>query len=100
VNSSCHAYWTGPGGIGDYAQSNGNVHETVNTAHGLRDGHWRDTASHIRSEQSFDLIVIGAGLSGLMATHEFVKQRGPKSGVLVLDNHPIFGGEAMSYCLT
>src|SRR5690242_6428391 len=26
--------WTGPGGIGDYARSNGNTHEVVNAAHG------------------------------------------------------------------
>ena len=26
--------WTGPGGIGDYARSNGNTHEVLNSAHG------------------------------------------------------------------
>src|ERR1700736_6121425 len=26
--------WSGPGGIGDYARSNGNTHEVVNAAHG------------------------------------------------------------------
>jgi spermidine dehydrogenase len=28
------ASWTGPGGIGDYANANGNTHEVLNAAHG------------------------------------------------------------------
>ena len=30
--------WTGPGGIGDYAASNGNTAEVVNAAHALSTG--------------------------------------------------------------
>ena len=29
--------WTGPGGVGDYASSNGNTHLVVNAAHSFRD---------------------------------------------------------------
>src|SRR5262245_7596668 len=29
--------WTGPGGVGDYARSNGNTWEVVNGGHGIRD---------------------------------------------------------------
>ncbi|MBV8223227.1 MAG: NAD(P)/FAD-dependent oxidoreductase, partial [Candidatus Eremiobacteraeota bacterium] len=30
--------WTGYGGVGDYANSNGNTADVVNAAHGIRDG--------------------------------------------------------------
>ena len=39
--------WTGPGGIGDYARSNGNTHEVVNAAHAMRNG---DYANWLRLE--------------------------------------------------
>ena len=29
--------WTGPGGVGDYAEANGNTWKVVNAAHALRD---------------------------------------------------------------
>ena len=37
--------WTGPGGVGDYARSNGNTHEVVNAAHTMRNG---DYATRLR----------------------------------------------------
>ena len=33
--------WEGPGGVGDYARSHGNMWATVSTAHDLRDGSGR-----------------------------------------------------------
>lgn len=38
--------WTGPGGIGDYANSNGNTHEVVNAGHGLRTGAFEKGLTH------------------------------------------------------
>jgi spermidine dehydrogenase len=86
--------WTGPGGVGDYARSNGNVHSTVNTAHALRDHYLQTDGKDLEAEESFDLIVVGGGISGLMASYEFLKHRPAKGRVLLLDNQPIFGGEA------
>ena len=87
--------WTGPGGIGDYAHSNGNTHEVVNAAHGgirnqqfdamLRAAH--DTGDEV------DAIVVGCGIAGLSACWTYRKAR-PNGTVLMLDQHPIFGGEA------
>ena len=57
--------WTGPGGIGDYARSNGNVHATVNAAHAVRDGYSLDKGAS-GGDETYDLVVVGAGLSGLM----------------------------------
>jgi spermidine dehydrogenase len=86
--------WSGPGGIGDYANSNGNVFDTVNAAHALRDG--VPLEQHVAADPDgiYDLVVVGGGISGLMTCYEFLKQRGPKAKVLAIDNHPIFGGEA------
>ncbi len=86
--------WTGPGGIGDYARSNGNTHEVVNATHALRNG---DFKARIRlapdSGESYDLVVVGAGFAGLAAAYRWHKER-PSDRVLILDVHPIFGGEA------
>jgi spermidine dehydrogenase len=43
--------------------------------------------------ESFDLIVVGGGISGLAAAH-FFRAAKPRSRVLVLDNHDDFGGHA------
>jgi spermidine dehydrogenase len=86
--------WTGPGGVGDYARANGNTHEVVNAAHTFRNG---DFASRIRGAtdtgEHYDLVVVGAGFSGLTAAYSYLKAR-PGARVLIFDNHPIFGGEA------
>ena len=63
-------------------------------AHELRDGHAVDTASAIRTGETYDLVVVGGGLSGLAAAHFFLKGAGQDARVLVLDNHDDFGGHA------
>jgi spermidine dehydrogenase len=61
-------------------------------AHMLRDAGWsRDRAT--QSGESFDLIVVGGGISGLAAAH-FFRARSPRGRVLILDNHDDFGGHA------
>ncbi len=44
--------------------------------------------------ESYDLVVVGAGMSGLAAAYYFVKNAGRGVKVLVLDNHDDFGGHA------
>jgi spermidine dehydrogenase len=85
--------WTGPGGHGDYARSNGNTHEVVNAAHRVRDG-LHDAAAAVEPSERFDLIVVGGGLTGLLCAWEFAKRFGASKRCLLLDNHRIFGGEA------
>ena len=66
------------------------------TAHGLRDGtFWQTAGSPISTDATYDLIVVGAGISGLAAAHFFRKQAGDKARILILDNHDDFGGHAM-----
>jgi spermidine dehydrogenase len=44
-------------------------------------------------DQHYDLIIVGAGLSGLSAAH-FYRQKHPQATILILDNHDDFGGHA------
>ena len=83
--------WTGPGGIGDHRRSNGNTHEVVNAAHSIWKGDWDEPPADAIHAGSFDLVVVGGGFAGLMAAHTFNKEG--KGTCLLLDNHPIFGGE-------
>ena len=71
---------------------------------GSHDGSWEAAHSLVRGtvwdqatslDEEYDLIVVGAGISGLSAAHFFRKQvGGPNARVLVLDNHDDFGGHA------
>lgn len=61
-------------------------------AHGMREGKtWPDGGD---DKESYDLIVVGGGISGLAAAHFFRKSAGPKAKMLILDNHDDFGGHA------
>ena len=86
--------WTGPGGVGDYARSNGNTHEVVNASHAVRNG---DYAAQLRAAsdtgETYDLVIVGAGFAGLASAYRWHKER-PNESVLIFDVHPIFGGEA------
>ncbi|MEM8500757.1 MAG: FAD/NAD(P)-binding protein [Pseudomonadota bacterium] len=44
--------------------------------------------------EHYDLVVVGAGMSGLAAAHYFRKKRGVDARILLLDNHDDFGGHA------
>lgn len=61
-------------------------------AHALRDGeHWSAATDE---DDAYDLIVVGAGISGLAAAHFFRKASGPDARILLVDNHDDFGGHA------
>src|SRR4051794_1864887 len=45
-------------------------------------------------DESYDLIVVGAGISGLAAAWFYRERHGPRSRVLILDSHDDFGGHA------
>ncbi|HEV8201919.1 MAG TPA: NAD(P)-binding protein [Candidatus Polarisedimenticolia bacterium] len=88
------ADWYGPGGIGDYAPSHGNTPEVVTMAHRVRDGRFgAQFAQASDTGEAYDLIVVGGGFAGLAAAHHFRRLEG-SGRCLILDNHPIFGGEA------
>lgn len=76
--------------------------------HGLRGSHpGSNEAAHARAwagqsdwgsvsnlSETYDLVVVGGGLSGLAAAYFFQKKHGADKKVLVLDNHDDFGGHA------
>ncbi len=64
-------------------------------AHALRDGtFWEKAGKPVDTGESYDLIVVGGGISGLAAAYFYRKQAGPSSRILILDNHDDFGGHA------
>jgi len=63
-------------------------------AHQLRDrGPW-DLSGAIRTGETYDLVIVGGGLSGLSAAYYFIREVGRGARVLILDNHDDFGGHA------
>jgi spermidine dehydrogenase len=68
-------------------------HVGANTiAHTERDGRALPEPEDIR--ESYDLVVVGAGLSGLAAAWFYRERAGASARILILDNHDDFGGHA------
>jgi len=87
--------WTGYGGVGDYANSNGNTAAVLEAGHQIRDGVFENLpADVIDTGESYDCVIVGGGISGLAAGLIFQRKAGDGKTCLVIDNHPIFGGEA------
>ncbi len=82
--------FSGYGGIGDYAASNGDPWPVTEAGHKLRDGAYNSRAAD--TGETFDLIIVGGGLSGLSAAYYFAKATGGRKRCVILENHAIFGG--------
>jgi spermidine dehydrogenase len=64
-------------------------------AHRVRDGMApREWSSPADLRETYDLVVVGAGISGLSAAHFYRQRFGNAARILVLDNHDDFGGHA------
>ena len=64
-------------------------------AHGLRDGtFWANAGQPTPSGESYDLVVVGGGISGLSSARFFHQAAGKNARVLILENHDDFGGHA------
>jgi spermidine dehydrogenase len=87
--------WTGYGGVGDYARSNGNTLEVLQSGHQMRDGRFDPLpADTIDTGETYDCVIVGGGISGLAAALFLQRHGGPGKSCLILENHAIFGGEA------
>tara|TARA_B100000315_G_scaffold28682_1_gene24432 strand:+ start:1892 stop:3496 length:1605 start_codon:yes stop_codon:yes gene_type:complete len=54
----------------------------------------RKPARYEALDEQYDLVVVGAGMSGLAAAYYYRKKVGPSARILILDNHDDFGGHA------
>src|SRR5258708_921051 len=73
----------------------GNHDGTFTFAHRLRDGEGADSFGEpVNTGESYDLVVVGGGISGLAAAYFFRKGAGKNARILILDNHDDFGGHA------
>ncbi len=95
ANNNSEDDWTGYGGVGDYAHSNGNTLAVVNAGHQIRDHAFESLPQNLTDTgEIYDCVIVGGGISGLAAALIFQRHAGPGRTCLVLDNHPVFGGEA------
>ena len=68
---------------------------------GSHDGAWETMHARVSGaswpardpEETIDLVIVGAGISGLAAAH-FYRREHPDARILVIDNHDDFGGHA------
>jgi spermidine dehydrogenase len=51
-------------------------------------------ADHRQLDEHYDLVIVGAGVSGLAAARFYQKRIGSDAKILLLDNHDDFGGHA------
>ncbi|NQY11755.1 MAG: NAD(P)-binding protein [Flavobacteriales bacterium] len=63
-------------------------------AHAKAWGAKSDWGNVTHDDDEYDLIIVGAGASGLAAAHFYQKAHGTDKKILILDNHDDFGGHA------
>jgi spermidine dehydrogenase len=72
----------------------GNHSGSFENAHKLGREDHKFTIDNLAIEEKYDLVVVGAGISGLSAARFYQQKYGQKSRILILDNHDDFGGHA------
>ncbi|MGB9431239.1 MAG: NAD(P)-binding protein, partial [Candidatus Acidiferrum sp.] len=73
----------------------GNHDGSFSMAHRMRDGENADALGEpTQTGESYDLVVVGSGISGLAAAYRFRQKAGKNAKILILDNHDDFGGHA------
>jgi spermidine dehydrogenase len=84
---------------GDYpplrSELRGNYPEAISEFDRIRQGAYAKfpvPANEIQEE--YDLVIVGAGISGLSAAYFWRTALGPEQKILILDNHDDFGGHA------
>jgi spermidine dehydrogenase len=68
---------------------------SYDVSHALRDGRfWQSAAQPIDTKETYDLVVVGGGISGLAAAYFYRTRTSRSARILILDNHDDFGGHA------
>jgi spermidine dehydrogenase len=87
--------FTGYGGVGEYSTSNGDTLRVLQAGHKIRDSAYNPLPKDItETGEIYDCVIVGGGISGIAAALIFQRQARSGANCLVLENHPIFGGEA------
>ncbi|UJW84426.1 NAD(P)-binding protein [Devosia sp. SL43] len=72
----------------------GHSETAMNIMHAVRDGTFWDSAPAVSDTgESYDLVVVGGGISGLSAARLYQRQA-PGAKILILENNDDFGGHA------
>jgi spermidine dehydrogenase len=72
----------------------GNHNGSWEVAHAVaREGRTNWGSPSKKDDTAYDLVVVGAGISGLSAAHFWLKSQ-PDAKILIIDNHDDFGGHA------
>lgn len=97
-DTSLHTSTTAPSTASNYypptlTGMRGSHEGSFEVAHALA---WRGEkpAQYQALNEHYDLVVVGAGMSGLAAAWFYQDKMGPDANILVLDNHDDFGGHA------
>ena len=103
IGASLLSPWTDVFGAGatDFALGNNYYPPAKTGLRGSHDGSWETIHARVAGatwpvgeiEEEYDLVVVGAGISGLSAAH-FYRRENPAARILILDNHDDFGGHA------
>ncbi len=73
----------------------GQTEGSRSVAHGMRDGTFWETAGDVvDTGEVYDLVVVGAGISGLAAAYLYRQQAGADKRVLLIDPLDAYGGHA------
>ena len=73
----------------------GHSEAAMNVMHAVRDGtFWNDAPEPEATGETYDLVVVGGGISGLTAALLYRRQK-PEAKVLILENNEGFGGHAV-----
>src|SRR5258708_7561056 len=73
----------------------GNHDGSFTFAHRMRDGESASSlGGAVPTGESYDVVIVGGGISGLAAAYCFRQKVGRSAKILILDNHDDFGGHA------
>jgi spermidine dehydrogenase len=72
----------------------GHSETAMNVMHSVRDGtFWGSSRQVVETKETYDLVVVGGGISGLAAARLYQRQK-PGAKILILENNDDFGGHA------
>ena len=88
-------------GTSSYSLPNNYYPPALTGLRGSHDGSWEIMHSKVlgkqwkksKYEEKYDLVVVGAGISGLSSAYHYKKAH-PQAKILIIDNHDDFGGHA------